>query len=229
MNDAPRPPRITFDDICNVVPMDYVQVAILTGLVGGALYAFIERLVSLGLDRNQLGQMLSDFAAENHFDLSECDPRFWESWVDGLLQIKEFGYPQLVEILALDRPTKVPTRISRYKYLESTLPPYREGRDRKVMFENDGTIVYAKEEGDWEPPRDITGYERDANDPWVFRPLWPECLRQHGIAVRKPACGCINVIIRCNNRESPHFREVLKPTDCDACAHRQEPKKGETE
>ena len=45
--------------------------------------------------------------------------------------------------------------------IELTLPPHQEGRDRKVRFEPDGSIVYEKGEGEWEPPRPINGYLRD--------------------------------------------------------------------
>lgn len=221
--------KITFDSVCNILPLDRFQAVVMTGFVGGALYSFIDALVGLGFDKKQLRSALKTFADANHFDLDDCDPRFWESLVDGLLQIKEFGYPQLSKSNVPVREGKAqpPRRVSRYKYLESTLPPYREGRDRKVTFEDDGTIVYAKEDGDWEPPRDISGYERDVNDPWMFHPLWPECIRQHGIAMRKSACGCINIVMRCNNRQAPHFRDVLEHTDCLACEYRQQPEKGE--
>jgi len=78
-----------------------------------------------------------------------------------------------------------------------TLPPYVKGRDRQFHFEPDGTIVYDHEEGDWEPPRPIDGYESDPEDPWRLRPLWSPCEARMHTAVRFTACGCIGLISRC--------------------------------
>lgn len=105
--------------------------------------------------------------------------------------------------------------------IEDTLPPYKEGRDRKVRFEPDGTIVYEKEDGNWEPPRDINGYQRDPNDSWRFVPLWKPCRLRHQVGVRYANCGCIGIIMRCNHPASHHFGNRLAHTDCDGCPHRK--------
>jgi hypothetical protein len=218
--------RVTIDKVCDMRPVDACSVGIANGLIGGALYAFIQKLTVAGVDQEQLRVVLSEFENENGLMLSEGDVRFWDSLVDGILQYRKFGPFDLGDG-DVRKLTSTPARIpkSRLQSLEHTLPPYKEGRDRKVQFQDDGTIVYAKEEGDWEPPREINGYSRNPQDPWTFYPLWPECMRQYGIAVRKPACGCIDIVMRCTCAECPRFRQLLKHTDCFECGHRQEPQR----
>jgi hypothetical protein len=97
--------------------------------------------------------------------------------------------------------------------LQHTLPPYVEGRDRLVLFEADGSIRYPQETG--EPPREINGYERVGD--WSFRPLWPPCALRHGVAIRLALCGCIDIIMRCNNPRCPKFADRVKHTDCLVC------------
>jgi len=98
--------------------------------------------------------------------------------------------------------------------IEATLPPYKEGRDRKLTVELDGTIIY--EQGG-EPPLDINGYQRDPNNAFRFTPLWPECHLRHTIGIRYAKCGCINVIMRCNNPDAPQFVDRVKYEQCQAC------------
>jgi hypothetical protein len=102
--------------------------------------------------------------------------------------------------------------------LEATLPPYKAGRDRRVQFADDGTILYLEREGDWfEPPREINGYQRDPNDEFRFLPLWPQCVLRVGLAVRYARCGCIEIIMRCNNLKSPHLADRVKWEQCRDC------------
>jgi hypothetical protein len=103
--------------------------------------------------------------------------------------------------------------------LLDTLPPHKEGRDRPLHFEPDGTIVYEREEG--EPPRDINGYQRDPDNPLRFTPLWPDCRLRHPTAVRFANCGCIDVIMRCNNPALPRFADRVKHTTCQECPQRK--------
>jgi hypothetical protein len=107
--------------------------------------------------------------------------------------------------------------------LEITLPPHQPGRDRRVRFEADGTIVYPEEKGvvwDIELPREINGYQRDPSDPFRFTPLWPVCRGRHGIAVRLALCGCIEIILRCGNPKAPKFADRVKWEECRDCPHR---------
>jgi hypothetical protein len=106
--------------------------------------------------------------------------------------------------------------------LANNLPPFVEGRDRPVRIEEDGVIVYTRQEGDWEPPRPINGYQQDHDNPWRFTPLWPECRYRNAVAVRLVNCGCLNVLAHCNNPESPGFSAAVLPAACLTCLHRGE-------
>jgi len=101
--------------------------------------------------------------------------------------------------------------------IQDTLSPFKAGRDRKFRIEEDGMIVYEKEEGEWETPKDINGYRRDPNNPWRFIPLWPPCVMRHQIGIRYANCGCINVIMRCNHPEHPKYVDRIGHEDCQAC------------
>lgn len=102
--------------------------------------------------------------------------------------------------------------------IEHTLPLHKEGRDRKLIFELDGSIRY---EHEGEPPRDINGYKRDPNDPFHFVPLWPECSLRHGVGVRYANCGCIDIIMRCNNPDTPQFGNRVNHEQCQVCQWRK--------
>jgi hypothetical protein len=99
--------------------------------------------------------------------------------------------------------------------IETTLPAFVEGRDRKVHFEANGAIVYEKE--GWEPPRDVDGYVRDPGDPWRLLPLWPICALRLATGVRLANCGCVGVIMRCNDPRSPLFGQQVKYGQCAQC------------
>ena len=101
--------------------------------------------------------------------------------------------------------------------IEATLPPFVEGRDRPIRFALDGTITYDKVEGVWEPPRDLEGYVRDPQDAWRFQPLWPICRLRLCTGVRLAACGCVGVIMRCNNPQSPAFGQQMPYKMCAEC------------
>lgn len=102
--------------------------------------------------------------------------------------------------------------------IQNTLPPMVPGRDRPVHFESDGVIVY--EPG--EEPQDINGYRRDPNNPFRFLPLWPLCNLRCAVGVRLAKCGCINIIMRCNNPAIKHFADRISHSDCERCQQRKE-------
>jgi hypothetical protein len=103
--------------------------------------------------------------------------------------------------------------------IETSLPPAKEGRDRKLRFESDGTIVYEKD--GWEPPREIEGYQRDPENAWRFLPLWNICALRHQIAVRYANCGCIGIITRCNNPQCSVFMQRVSHNQCNQCDKRK--------
>jgi len=111
--------------------------------------------------------------------------------------------PDLVAI-ALTLPVEAPEKIA-----DRTFKP--------PIFHDDGSIEYPKAEKDWEPPRDINGYVRDPENKWLFHPLWPVCGLRHQMAFLKANCGCIDVVMRCNNPQSPEFGQRLGHETCIKC------------
>jgi len=101
-----------------------------------------------------------------------------------------------------------------------SLPPHKEGRDRIVRGNPDGSIVYERDNP--EPPKDINGYERDPNDPYRFVSLWPVCLFRYATGIRLVLCGCINIITRCNNPQAPLFCHRVTHIQCRDCQERQQ-------
>ncbi len=107
-----------------------------------------------------------------------------------------------------------------------TLPAPNPEKDaertfRRPIFHDDGSIEYPREEGSWEPPRDINGYARDPNNNFLFHPLWLPCALRHQSAIMRPGCGCIEVIMRCNSPQATKFGQRLAHTDCEACPVRR--------
>ncbi len=88
---------------------------------------------------------------------------------------------------------------------------------RRPIFHDDGSIEYPREEGSWEPPRDINGYVRDPDNDFLFHPLWLSCGLRHQTAILRPGCGCIDVIMRCNSPQSPEFGARLAHETCAKC------------
>lgn len=104
--------------------------------------------------------------------------------------------------------------------LEDTLPPETE-EDRHVVFNEDGSIRYDEKPG-YDVPRAITGYKQDPDNPLRFLPLWPPCQLRHQQAVRYPVCGCIDVIMRCNNPDCKVFTTRVGHEACLSCDRRQQ-------
>ena len=107
--------------------------------------------------------------------------------------------------------------------IQLTLPT-PDGKERtfvRPVFEPDGAITYPKQEGDWEPPRNINGYVRDPENAWRFLPLWLPCTLRHQMAFLKANCGCIDIIMRCNNPQAPAYSHRLDDTACKQCPHRR--------
>lgn len=107
--------------------------------------------------------------------------------------------------------------------LLAKLPIFKEGRDRPANIDPDGVITYTQETDDWEPPRQIEGYQRDPENKWRFTPLWPKCIYHAGGGVRYANCGCIGIVMRCNNPAAPQFADRVDCAICTACKLRAEP------
>lgn len=124
----------------------------------------------------------------------------------------------IVEHPEIERPDLQAIRIS--------LPPARPGKDRRFTIESDGSVVYEQEEGEWEPPRDIKGYQRDPDNPWRFTPLWLKCLRRLPRGYRSESCGCIQVAMRCLHWNSELFDKDVTYQQCQQCPVRYEQEGG---
>lgn len=104
--------------------------------------------------------------------------------------------------------------------------PLRIGEEEPTFKANilpDGTIVYERKPGDFEPPRDHKGYRRKSDDlrsddAWVFIPDWPECPKRDLNQTRKTGCGCLLVEMTCKDKRSPFFGESVELEDCLNCA-----------
>lgn len=101
--------------------------------------------------------------------------------------------------------------------IRTSLPPHRPGKDRYFTMESDGSIVYEQEEGEWEPPRDIKGYQRDPENSRRFTPLWPKCLLRIPRSHRSESCGCIQVAMKCLNLDSELNGEKVTHEQCQQC------------
>ena len=100
-------------------------------------------------------------------------------------------------------------------------PDAKERTFARPIFEPDGAITYPKREGDWELPQNINGYMRDPNNPWRFLPLWLPCTLRYQMAFLKANCGCIDIIMRCNNPQAPAYGHRLDDDACKQCPHRR--------
>jgi len=212
-------PELPFDRVTEIKPMDEFGVLVTASLVLGILRDFTAQLIGI-IDEPTLDAQVKEFIQARHLDFPDADPRFWEAMLTGVEEVRR----QLPEPILRVIPA---TNRSVLTKLEDTLPPYKEGRDRQVQFENDGTIVYPECTGQWaEEPREINGYQRDPTDAFRFLPLWRECLLRHGIAVRYAACGCVEVIMRCNNPAATEFGTRLTWEQCRDCTTCKEPTNG---
>ena len=120
----------------------------------------------------------------------------------------------IVEHTKIVRPDLQAIRVS--------LPRHRPGKDRKFIIESDGVIVYEQEEGNWEPPKDIQGYQRDSENPWRFVPLWLKCLKRIPKGKRSKGCGCIQIEMFCDNDEVDLHKQKVTYQQCQFCERRIE-------
>jgi len=101
--------------------------------------------------------------------------------------------------------------------IRTSLTPAQLKKGRHFVVEFDGSIVYEQEDGIWEPPRDIKGYERDSDNPWRFSPLWPVCNRRVPRSYRSESCGCIKVVMKCLHSDSPAYDRDVSDRQCQLC------------
>lgn len=96
----------------------------------------------------------------------------------------------------------------------------RHERGRRFTMHADGVIVYAQGENEWEPPKDIQGYQRDPENPWRFIPLWPRCMQRQPESKRSKGCGCIEIVMKCDNSKAVLFGQLVTHEQCQLCERR---------
>jgi len=90
-----------------------------------------------------------------------------------------------------------------------------------IRVHPDGSIEYiGKRLDDWEPPSPIDGYERDAANQRLYRPLWKSCQCRYFSVKVKEKCQCLDVIAKCGNPQAKVVDEFVKCVDCDQCEDR---------
>lgn len=105
-----------------------------------------------------------------------------------------------------------------------TAPPSTTNPARLFIVESDGSICYEKQgTKDWEPPRDIVGYQRDPENPWRFLPLiWPDCQYRKIKQVQFSNCGCLGQIVTCLCEGHPSNKKPIEFKTCENCQYRKE-------
>ncbi len=93
---------------------------------------------------------------------------------------------------------------------------------KRARFLPDGSIQYEKGPDDWEPPSPIEGYECDAEDDRLFRPLWESCQRRLYSAGVKEGCKCIQIRTICSRLETESSEQVnIDFATCHECKWRE--------
>jgi len=98
----------------------------------------------------------------------------------------------------------------------------RHERGRQFTLDASGVITYKHDETEWEPPKDIPGYQRDSDKPWRFVPLWPKCMKRQPESKRSAGCGCIELRMKCECEEAPLIGQFVTCEQCQACERRVE-------
>lgn len=89
-----------------------------------------------------------------------------------------------------------------------------------IRIHPDGSIEYDKGLNDWEPPSPIDGYECDAVNQRLFRPLWKSCQCRYFSVKVKENCQCLEVIAKCGNPQAAVVDELIKCWLCNQCDDR---------
>lgn len=101
---------------------------------------------------------------------------------------------------------------------------YDDGKERMYSFpkiHDDGTVEYDRKGTEPEPPPDIRGYRRDADNPFLFHPAWPDCsFRMQGARIDQNT-GALQLVMVCNHPEAEHFGKYVSAVNCDECPVRK--------
>jgi hypothetical protein len=94
---------------------------------------------------------------------------------------------------------------------------------RKPQLLKDGTIVYTKEETDWEPPPVPVGYRRKSNNPqssdaWILIPEKPFCIYIEFEKRPVQSCGCERYFLNCVKDGKKVL--ILREEICQNCPYK---------
>jgi hypothetical protein len=96
--------------------------------------------------------------------------------------------------------------------IRNSLPPAGTVYGQPAVHD-DGSLEYTPVKA---PPPAVNGYEPDPANPWLLRPLWPECQsRMAGIG--KLTDGKLKLVMVCKHTEAKHFQRFVTPGDCQGC------------
>jgi hypothetical protein len=122
-------------------------------------------------------------------------------------------------------PLAVLAPIDPLRPLASSLRAAIAGSKSPPKIHDDGSIEYTPIEGAAAPPI-IDGYQRDASNPWLFRPLWGECAKRLVGAKHDEATGKMLIKVVCNNAEAgANYMKFVPCSTCQACPIRVEIRK----
>lgn len=106
--------------------------------------------------------------------------------------------------------------------IEAEKQKQRQKSLRKPRLLIDGTVVYNKLDGDWEPPPLLPGYRRKSNDPasldaWILVPKRKMCQYMEFEQYRPPTCDCFRVRLLCVRENPPIVLQYRN--SCEICQH----------
>jgi hypothetical protein len=61
----------------------------------------------------------------------------------------------------------------------------------------------------------------DENDAWHLLPLWLPCSLRYQSAYLNGNCGCVMIVMRCNNPAAKTYRQRVACDTCETCKLRR--------
>lgn len=91
----------------------------------------------------------------------------------------------------------------------------------KVNVEKDNSLIFEHDSDEWEPPKDIEGYERDPNNLWRFISSWAVCCHREVTGYQLHDCGCVHLDIMCRHPNVDTTNQRVKLQQCKQCLKRK--------
>lgn len=111
-----------------------------------------------------------------------------------------------------------PKEPARLQALRTSYPSPQSGTARQYTVEVDGSIIYKRAEDEWEPPRDMKGFQRDPKDSWRFISLWPKCLQRQSSGKTLRESGCTQITMTCVNPDAVLNSKEVTYQQCRQCS-----------